>query len=127
MILLDTDVMVDYLRGFKPARDWLEAADTQEIGLPGLVGMELLQGCQNSREQNRIEKALRSYVIFWPDSNHCERAMENFAAYHLNHQLGLLDVLIAETAICHNAELATFNKKHYGMIKELKMIQPYKR
>ena len=53
--------------------------------------------------------------------------MRNFASFHLRHHIGLLDALIAETAIGQNAELATFNKKHYGVIKELKIIQPYKR
>jgi predicted nucleic acid-binding protein len=40
MILLDTDVMIDVLRGYEPAKQWLESA--QEIGVPGLVAMELL-------------------------------------------------------------------------------------
>jgi predicted nucleic acid-binding protein len=34
MILLDTDVMVDILRGYEPAKVWLESAD--EIGVSGL-------------------------------------------------------------------------------------------
>lgn len=44
-MLLDTDVMVDYLRGHVPARIWL-ASYAQPIALPGLVAMELLQGCR---------------------------------------------------------------------------------
>ena len=127
MILLDTDVMIDYLRGFKPARDWLDAAREQKIGLPGIVAMELLQGCQNAREQSRMEKSLSAYSIFWPDPENCERAIKNFALYRLSHQLGLLDALIAATAIGQNAELATFNKKHFGVIKELRIIHPYAR
>jgi len=43
MILLDTDVMVDILRGYEPAKEWL--ASVEEIGVPGLVAMELIQGC----------------------------------------------------------------------------------
>lgn len=127
MILLDTDVMIDYLRGYEPARDWLESVREQKIGLPGLVAMELLQGSQNARTQNRVEKSLRTFPIFWAEPEQCGRALKNFATYRLRHQLGLLDALIAETAIGQNAELATFNKKHYGVIKELKIIQPYKR
>ena len=50
MILLDTDVMVDVLRGHVPARDWLASVTLQEIGIPGLVAMELLQGCRDARE-----------------------------------------------------------------------------
>ena len=40
MILLDTDVMVDILRRFDSAIQWLNALQDQEIGVPGLVAME---------------------------------------------------------------------------------------
>lgn len=127
MILLDTDVMIDYLRGFEPAKKWLESAREQELGLPGLVAMELLQGCQNLREQNLVEKSLSEFPIYWAEPEYCELALKSFAAYRLSRQIGLLDALIAATAVGVSAELATFNKKHYGAIKELKTIQPYKR
>ncbi len=127
MILLDTDVMVDILRGYEPAKQWLEAAQNQTLGVPGLVAMELIQGCQNSREQKRLEKILSRYPLCWTDPQDCERALKNFSAYHLSHQLGLLDALIAETAIGLSAGLATFNTKHYGVLKGLKTIQPYDR
>jgi predicted nucleic acid-binding protein len=39
----------------------------------------------------------------------------------------LLDALIAETAISVDAKLATFNAKHYSVLKELKTIQPYEK
>jgi len=45
----------------------------------------------------------------------------------LSYNIGLLDALIAETAISENAELATFNVKHYSVIKGLKTIRPYEK
>jgi len=127
MILLDTDVMVDVLRGHEPAIAWLTTVSDSEIGLPGLVAMELIQGCQNAREQKRLEKALNAYHLFWAESQNCDRALKNFSTYHLRYNLGLLDALIAETAISVDAELATFNVKHYSVLKELKTIQPYEK
>lgn len=127
MILLDTDVMVDILRGYEPAKQWLEAAQNQILGIPGLVAMELLQGCENSRKQKRLEKKLSGYLLHWTEPSQCEQALRVFSAYHLSHQLGLLDALIAETAIGIGAELATFNTKHYQAIRELKTLQPYAR
>ncbi len=127
MILLDTDVMVDVLRGYAPAIAWLTAASDSEIGVPGLVAMELIQGCQNAREQKRIEKALNAYPLFWADPQDCDQALKNFAAQHLSHNLGLLDALIAQTAISMDAELATFNVKHYSVLEELKTTQPYEK
>jgi tRNA(fMet)-specific endonuclease VapC len=127
MILLDTDVMVDVLRGYEPAIAWLTVVSDSEIGVPGLVAMELIQGCQNAREQKRIEKALNAYPLFWAESQDCDHALKNFAAHHLSYNLGLLDALIAETALSMDAELATFNVKHYSVLKELKTIQPYEK
>ena len=127
MILLDTDVMIDILRGYQPAIEWLMTAAEQEIGVPGLVVMELLQGCQNAREQKKLEKSLSKYPLYWAEPQDCDRALKTFAAHHLSQNIGLLDALIAETVIGFGAELATFNVKHYGVLKELKTIQPYQR
>lgn len=123
MILLDTDVMVDILRGFEPAKDWLKSA--QEIAVPGLVAMELIQGCQNAKEQRQLEKALSAYQLFWPNEDDCTRALTSFSAHYLSDNIGLLDALIAETAIGVDAELASFNVKHYRVLRGLKTIQPY--
>ena len=40
MVLLDTDVMIDILRGYPPALAWLRSLDDDVIALPGFVLME---------------------------------------------------------------------------------------
>jgi predicted nucleic acid-binding protein len=119
--------MIDVMRGYEPAIEWLTSVSDQEISLPGLVAMELLQGCQNAKEQKRLEKSLSLYKLYWAEPQDCDRAFKSFATHHLSHNIGLLDALIAETVIGFGAELATFNVKHYRVLKELKTIQPYKR
>jgi hypothetical protein len=125
MTLLDTDVAVDIMRGHPPAVAWLQGLGVAPLGVPGLVVMELLQGCQNKAEQQRVEHIFGSYALHWPNDSDCQRALVDFAGYHLSHNLGLLDALIAHTAIGLNEELATFNIKHYGVVAGLKTIQPY--
>ena len=61
MILLDTDVLIDVLRAHPPALAWLHRLDEAVIGLPGLVALELIQGCRNRREQQRVEKEIEKY------------------------------------------------------------------
>ena len=51
MILLDTDIMIDLLRKYPSAFAWLASLGDEEIGLPGFVVMELIQGCKNKLEQ----------------------------------------------------------------------------
>ena len=57
-MLLDTDILVDCLRGVAAARTWLESAASQTFGIPGIVAMELVVGCRNQAEQQRVQKFL---------------------------------------------------------------------
>ena len=123
-MLLDTDVMVDVLRGHPPAVAWLTGYSAS-IGLPGLVAMELLQGCRDQNDQNTVETELRRFALHWPKAIDCDRALADFATFRLSHNLGLLDSLIAHTAVGIGEELATFNLKHYSIVKGLKTVQPY--
>jgi predicted nucleic acid-binding protein len=125
VILLDTDVAVDILRGHAPAIAWLQGLGAAPVGLPGLVVMELLQGCQNKPEQARVEQFCQAYALFWPTTADCQKALHEFAAYHLSHNLGLLDALIGNCAVGLNEPLATFNVRHYQVISGLQTIQPY--
>jgi predicted nucleic acid-binding protein len=125
MNLLDTDVAVDILRNHSPAVAWLQSLGATPLGLPGLVVMELLQGCQNKNEQQRVEQFCQPYALFWPTVADCDRALQDFAAFHLSYNLGLLDTLIAHTAAGLREPLATFNVKHYGVINGLITMQPY--
>ena len=62
MIFLDSDVMIDLLRQYPPATNWFAALDEdEEILLSGYVVMELVQGCRNKMEQERLQRALAPY------------------------------------------------------------------
>lgn len=87
--------------------------------------MELLQGCRDLPEQQRVERELARFAIHWPTRADCERAYHDFADLRLVAGLGLLDSLIAHTAIGLQDSLATFNVKHYGAVAGLQTVQPY--
>jgi predicted nucleic acid-binding protein len=127
MILLDTDVMVDVMRRHLPAMDWLDSLGAEAVGIPGLVAMELVQGCRDRREQQGVEAVLRRYALYWPARIDCARALRDFVAYRLSHGIGILDALIAETAVGLGSELATFNERHYRVVSGLSIVQPYHR
>ena len=46
-MLLDTDVLVDYLRAWPPAEQSLRKNSSQPFLVPGIVAMELIYGCPN--------------------------------------------------------------------------------
>jgi hypothetical protein len=126
VILLDTDVLIDVQRGHPPALTWFSGLAAPP-SVPGLVVMELIQDARNNQEVRRALRLVSPLSVVWPAEAHCARALSDFSALHLSHSLGLLDSLIAATAIGHGATLCTFNVKHYRAINGLRMLQPYDR
>ena len=127
MLLLDTDVMIDLLRQYAPAVAWLDSLGEEEIVLPGFVAMELMQGCRNKQEQEKMEVDLAAYSVAWPSPTTCDAALAAFASYHLSHGLGILDALIGQMAVALHMPLHTFNQKHYLAMPHLTTIQPYEK
>ncbi len=50
MILIDTDVLVECLRGSTVAKTWLGTLRKDTFAIPGVVAMELLMSVSNSRQ-----------------------------------------------------------------------------
>lgn len=94
MLILDTDVMVDLLRGYPPATAWLESLGEAEIGLPGFVIMELIQGCRNKQEQQHLQQRIAPFKVLWPKPEDCDRALATFARLYLSSNLGILSRLM---------------------------------
>jgi hypothetical protein len=126
MMLLDSDVLVDLLRKYPPAITWFDALDEdEELVVSGYVVMELIQGCRNKAEQDRVQRELATYGVVWLSPTYCDQALGVFAAYRLSHNAGLLDVLIGQTAVVLGVPLHTFNQRHYSFIPGVQTIQPY--
>ena len=126
MILLDSDVLIDLLRKYPPAVDWFDALhEDEELVVPGYVVMELIQGCRNKTEQDRVHSELAAFGVVWPSPTDCNLALEVFAEYRLSHNAGLLDVLIGQTAVAMDLALCTFNQRHYTFIPGMQTARPY--
>lgn len=126
MILLDSDVLIDLLRRYPPAIGWFDALyEDDELVVSGYVVMELIQGCRNKVEQERVQRELAPYGVVWLSPTDCDRALDVFAMYRLSHNAGLLDVLIGQTAEALSVPLHTFNQRHYNFIPGIQTVQPY--
>ena len=124
MYLLDTDVLIDIQRGHSPALAWfMNLSDLPSV--PGFVIMELIQDAKNAHQVRKALKLVAPLPIVWPTEADCTHALSNFTAYHLSHNLGLIDSLIAACAVSRSATLCTFNVKHYKVVPGLAIEQPY--
>jgi predicted nucleic acid-binding protein len=58
--LIETTVLVDLLRGYVPAREWLDSLPPGEAAISVITAAELLAGCRDRREQETVEDELAS-------------------------------------------------------------------
>jgi predicted nucleic acid-binding protein len=89
--------------------------------------MELVQDARNAREVRQALKLVAPLHVAWPSEADCERALADFASYHVSHGLGLLDALISACAVGRSDTLCTFNVKHCRVVSGLETAQPYER
>jgi predicted nucleic acid-binding protein len=126
MILLDTDVLIDIIRSHPSAVSWLDSTpDTPRI--PGLSAMELAFGSQNTTELRNVQKFLSRLKVVWPAETHLQRGLDELPPLRLSHRLGVLDALIAATALGLELPLATFNSRHFSSVPGLTIVKPYER
>jgi predicted nucleic acid-binding protein len=66
VVIVDTTVWVDYLRGVRnPQTDWLDAQlDRQRLGLTDIILCEVLQGVRDDLATSNVERKLTKLEVF---------------------------------------------------------------
>ncbi len=118
MRLLDTDVLVDIVRRHPPALRWFSGS-SEVLYAPGFAVMELVEGCRNKADLAVVLQLPKVVLPVWPTPTGLQAGLDLFAQYHLSHNLGLIDALIAATALGQGATLCTFNVKHFAAVPGL--------
>jgi hypothetical protein len=118
-MLVDTDVLVWYLRGNERARTAIE--QLQGFSVSVVTYIELLQGMRNKRELTALRRAMRQWpaVVRHLDPEISARAAWYVEQRFLSHALQLADALQAATATVHRLPLLTANARHYSAVTEL--------
>lgn len=117
-ILLDTDVLVDFFRGYSKAVAFVNA-NSSRIILSSIVVAELYAGVKGDAEQATIEKFVSLFRVIPLDVEIAKAGGLYKRDYGKSHGVGLADAILAATAELGNAELKTLNIKHYPMLKSL--------
>ncbi|MBI5626900.1 MAG: type II toxin-antitoxin system VapC family toxin [Nitrosomonadales bacterium] len=111
--LIDTDVLIWYLRGHPEAGRLLDSL--AELILSAVTYMELMQGCRDKRELSLLKKdmGMRGTRILPIDANISDRAVSLIETHALSGGLQMADALIAATGLIHGLSLVTGNAKHF--------------
>jgi len=119
--LIDTDVIIWYLRGNQKAYDLIHSID--EFCISSITYMELVQGMRNKDELRILQKTLRQWNVktIYVNEEISAKALFFVEEYFLSHSMELADSMIAATASMYGMTLITANDKHYKVVKDLSM------
>ena len=121
MLLIDTNIIINYLRGDSKATDFIEAFGKENLALSSIVKMELYNGVLNRVEYLKIKKELNDSVRLELNESIGQTALFLSKKYALSHHMSVADTLIAATALVYDLELKTYNLKDFRFIPTLKV------
>lgn len=119
--LVDTDVLIDYLKGHPAAMAFVEA-NADRIVLSAMSVAELYAGVRGDAgdpEQVALSELLDLFPVVAIDSQVAKAGGLHRRDYGKSHGVGLADAVVAATADVASASVKTLNIRHYPMFKGL--------
>ncbi len=123
-ILIDTDVVIEYLRSKdKPSTELINLLQAEhDVFLSSISEFELFLGVKTDRHRNDLEIIFNEVDVIAFDFGCGEIAADIWKSLQSTHQhVEIKDIFIASVAINNDMWLRTFNKKHFQRIKKLKI------
>lgn len=125
MTIIDTDILIDAGRGVQESVDCLNAIAASTIPTISVITqMELIVGCRNKSELQKLAKFLEQFQIAQVDETISSKAVTLLQQYRLSHGLLIADSLIAATAVVWEMPLISKNQRDYKFITKLELL-PY--
>ena len=125
MILLDTNLVIHYLKGIEPATSRFKAANPAQLALPSIVVYELEYGTVKITNPKRRAILDALIAAFGQAPFDVDAARESARIRQDLEQrgqvIGPLDLMIAGTALSRGAVLATNKTKEFSRVNGLRL------
>jgi predicted nucleic acid-binding protein len=119
-VILDSDVIIEVLRGNLATVAWLRAQRAAQVPLRySPVSRAQIRAGSRGRERSAIAALFASLTAISIEASTGEVAGEQLARFGPSHGVQMGDALIAATAIERGDELATFNAKHFPGVQRI--------
>src|ERR1051325_11334579 len=123
-LLIDTDVLIDYLRDQPDAVVYLENL-TEPLLVSAVTVAELYAGVREGAERVALDAFIQVFEVVPVDTEIALKGGLFRRDYVKSHNTGLADALIAASADNRQASLVTLNAKHFPML--MNVIIPYQK
>jgi predicted nucleic acid-binding protein len=121
-LLLDTDVLVDYLRAFPVATQFLKSQEAP-LAMSAITVAELYAGVREGREKEALDSFIEAFEVFPVTEIVARQGGLWRRDFGKSHGVGLADAMIAATAQDSGAILVTLNRRHFPMLSDVQI--PY--
>jgi tRNA(fMet)-specific endonuclease VapC len=124
LIILDTDVVIDFFTGISPgAEGVLKLISQEEAALTAISVFELYAGIEGKRRLGQIETFIRDLTILPLDVIEAALAGKIYTQLKSKGQLiGTHDILIAAVCLANDLPLYTKNVIHFSKIKDIQIL-----
>jgi predicted nucleic acid-binding protein len=117
-MLIDTDVLIDYLRGLDQAQNFI-ASLPEQVYISAITVAELHVGVRNGKERATLTEFLDTLETIALDTELAAEGGLIRRDYGKSHGIGLNDALIAATALKNRLQLVTLDGERYPMVKNV--------
>jgi predicted nucleic acid-binding protein len=125
-VLVETTILVDFLRRSDAAADYLDAARRQaNLICSAVTQAELIVGARTRAEVRAIDQLLARFQIEPIVADDSVRSLKWLRRYYHAHGVGFHDCLLAAAAVRLRIAVVTLNEKHFKVLPGVKVIRPY--
>ncbi len=92
--LVDSNIIIDLVRGYPPAKAWLAAA-LDDLFITSITQLEVIYGARNKQAVQITQALLRQFDLVYLTQADQQLAYQNMLNHRLSHNVELADCLIA--------------------------------
>ena len=122
--LVDTDIWIDFLRGYPPAVTFIKALPDR-VFISAISVAELHVGVREGAERHALDQLLSTLEVLDLNTVIATKGGLLRRDYGRSHSVGLNDALIAATAQEHDLQLCTLDVKHYPALAKEQLKRAY--
>jgi tRNA(fMet)-specific endonuclease VapC len=130
-IILDADVLIRGERGTFDLKSWLATYPNDRLEVAAITVAELWHGVERSTAPRRAKRGqyLQTILAPLPIVPYTEQTAREHARIWAELEaagkmIGYYDIIVAATALERGSDVATFNRRHFELVRGLKVIEP---
>jgi predicted nucleic acid-binding protein len=123
IVLLDTNVLIEIIRKNTGIIQKCDSIGPARLTMTSISRCEFLMGSRNRETLDQNKRFLSKFRLLRMNQAIDEIFDRLIETYYLEFQPGIPDMIIAATALYHDIELYTLNKKDFRFIPGIKLFE----